>query len=158
MAILKLTLKELVQSVEMGAIAKLVKASNLPRSTKFMIDPVWEQVQKKYEKYTEQVQEIGDTTGVRKLVPTEQDPNREMFIFETIENKRRNEALIKELLSAELSLVGDKITLDQLKFTLDPGDPLDTDDYGKLAWLIDRPRDIPTEEEALKDGNLLGID
>lgn len=153
------TLKKLVESIDTGSFQKLCKDPNLSQTTKFLIDPTWVDGRTAYERYRERIDEIGDKLGRRELAPSDDDPNRMIFIFDTIEANMENDREIKELLKAPVKLRGNKLTLEQLKRTafhqtprgmkaidMDTLDPLDADDYGRLDWLIDRP--VATEDEA----------
>lgn len=161
---IKTTLKLLVESIDTGSLHKLSKDPNLSQTTKFLIDPIWKQAREQYEAYRTRIEEIGAAYGHLEMFPTDEDPNRMVYVFDTVEANQANDKEIKELLKAPVSIRGAKLTLEQLKRTafqqtprgmkaIDANtlDPLDADDYGRLDWLIDRPTEEVTEDDPFDD-------
>lgn len=134
---IKLTLKQLTDAMQSGAISRLVTDRDLSMKAKYRLKDIWKQALGYFEQYEESRIELCKEHGYL------ENGNYE---FESDDKKAEFNAAVIDLKSVEVTLTGNVFTFADLTKKIGAADTLSAEDLFLLEWLI-----VDEIEEAAKE-------
>lgn len=137
---MKLTIKDLNNAMQSGALLRLIGDRNLSLATKFKLKTIWKQCLEHWKTFeterNELCSEYGTATTIKRDAPDGTTTELTQWDFGTEETQKTVLKHLTELENVQIEILGDPLTPKDLTKPIDKPEVLSTEDLCLLEWLF----------------------